>query len=295
MANITTERNGELVRGVFEILRDSPDGLQAAEALKRLEERVPPTPFEAQTYPKRPKERRYEKIVRFATIAPVKAGWLLKSNGTWQLTDAGLEALSKYPNPVAFFQAVGDLYDQWAKGQPSPQIESGEEGDEPSATTTYEEAQETATSQVREHLHQMYPYDFQNLIAGLLSAMGYYISWIAPPGPDGGIDIIAHQDPLGVSEPRIRVQAKRQQSKANVDQVRALIGLLGDRDVGIFVSLGGFTSDAESEARRERNRKVSTIDMDKLLDLWRKYYDNLKEDARQLLPLRAVHFIAPLE
>jgi hypothetical protein len=38
----------------------------------------------------------------------------------------------------------------------------------------------------------MNPYDLQQLVADLLKAMGYYPSWISPPGRDGGLDIIAH-------------------------------------------------------------------------------------------------------
>jgi hypothetical protein len=33
--------------------------------------------------------RRFEKIVRLATIGPVKAGWLVKSKGRWILTEDG--------------------------------------------------------------------------------------------------------------------------------------------------------------------------------------------------------------
>ena len=43
MAEITPRRQGELVRGVFKILKDAPEGLQAAEVLRQLELAVPPT------------------------------------------------------------------------------------------------------------------------------------------------------------------------------------------------------------------------------------------------------------
>jgi restriction system protein len=78
MAEITRRRQGELVRGVFSILKEHPEGLPAAETLRQLEALVRPTPFEDSTYPKNPNVRRYEKIVRFSTIGPVKAGWLVK-------------------------------------------------------------------------------------------------------------------------------------------------------------------------------------------------------------------------
>ena len=85
--------------------------------------------------------------------------------------------------------------------------------------------------------------------------MGYHVSWNAPPGPDKGIDILAHNDPLGTSTPRIKVQVKRRADKISVDGLRSFMAVLGEQDVGIFVSTGGFTSEAESEARTKENRK----------------------------------------
>ena len=74
MTEITRRRVGELQRGVFKILLEHSDGLPAKEILDRLGGLVPPTDFERSEYPKRPRVRRFEKIVRFSTIAPVKAG-----------------------------------------------------------------------------------------------------------------------------------------------------------------------------------------------------------------------------
>jgi restriction system protein len=73
MVEMTQRRLGELVRGVFQILLDEPDGLPVREVMRRLESLVPPSDFERSAYPKRPGVRRYEKTVRFATITAVKA------------------------------------------------------------------------------------------------------------------------------------------------------------------------------------------------------------------------------
>ncbi len=97
MAEITRKRNGELITGVLTILQAHPEGLPASQVLKTLESTVPPTPFEQTDYPKRPGTRRYEKIVRFSTIGPVKAGWMTKSKGTWTITDEGKKALAGFP------------------------------------------------------------------------------------------------------------------------------------------------------------------------------------------------------
>jgi hypothetical protein len=40
MAEITVERNGELLRNLFQILLEHPDGLRAGEALAKLRSRV---------------------------------------------------------------------------------------------------------------------------------------------------------------------------------------------------------------------------------------------------------------
>ena len=54
---------------------DKPDGLPAPQVLKAVEQLVPPTEFEQETYPRNPSVRRYEKTIRFATITSVKAGY----------------------------------------------------------------------------------------------------------------------------------------------------------------------------------------------------------------------------
>jgi restriction system protein len=141
----------------------------------------------------------------------------------------------------------------------------------------------------------MNPYDLQKLVAALLRAMGYHVSWIAPPGPDKGIDILAHSDPLGTSTPRIKVQVKRRADKISVDGLRSFMAMLGEQDVGIFVSTGGFTGDAESEARTKETRKLTLVDLEKLVELWVQHYDKVAESDRLLLPLKPVYYLAPSE
>jgi restriction system protein len=127
MAEITKRRSGELVRGVFQILLDHPDGLPAKEVLRRLEQLVPPTEFEGSFYPKHPNIRRYEKIVRFSTIGAVKAGWLIKNKGTWLLSDEGRRAHASLLDPEAFMREVDRLYKKWAESQTEEEPEEEEE------------------------------------------------------------------------------------------------------------------------------------------------------------------------
>src|SRR5262245_21238130 len=109
MPEITRKRVGELVRGVFKILLDHADGLTSREVLQKLETAVPPTDFEKSDYPDDPGVRRFEYVVRFATIAPVKAGWLVKNKGRWYITDEGKKAYSQIQDPEKFTQQVNRL------------------------------------------------------------------------------------------------------------------------------------------------------------------------------------------
>jgi restriction system protein len=139
----------------------------------------------------------------------------------------------------------------------------------------------------------MNPYEFQQLVAALLRAMGYHISWIAPPGRDGGIDIMAASDPLATRPPRIKVQVKRQQQSVDVDGLRAFMSLLSDDDVGVFVSLGGFTKSARDEARKQERRRVTLLDSEAFFELWTKHYEEMADEDRRRLPLKSVYFLAP--
>lgn len=296
MAETTKRRQGELLAGVFQVLQKHPDGLAAKDVLRQVSEIVPPTPFEATDYPKRPGDRRYEKIIRFGTIPFVKAGWLVKTKGTWSATDEGLAAFNKAGSDVeSWVRAAEAMFREWKKDQPGEDAVPDEaELDEAAVTTTFEEATEAAFADIRAHVEAMSPYDFQDLVAALLEAMGYRVLWVAPPGPDRGVDILAGSDPLGVQEPRIKVQVKhRFASATDVSDLRAFTAVLGSRDVGIFVSAGGFTKAALDEARNQETRRLTLLDLEQFLDLWISHYDRIAEDKKLMLPLRPVYYLAP--
>jgi restriction system protein len=165
MSNISRRRVGELQRGVFKVLLDQPEGLPAKEIISRMAQVVPPTEFEKSDYPKHPGTQRFGKIIRFATIAPVKAGWLIKEKGRWYLTDEGKKACSRYQDPEEFNREAGRLYHQWADKQPRESADTQEEFHEEigatervaDASSTLEEAEETAWNEIEEYLQTSIP------------------------------------------------------------------------------------------------------------------------------------------
>lgn len=272
------------------MLADHPDGIQAKGALGALEQRIQLTDYEAANYPGSD-TRRFEKTVRFQTINAVKAGWMTKEAGVWSPTEEGLDAYNKFQDPEVFLDEATKLYKVWEAAQPSKEEDEQEEAELSDASLTLEKAVEDSWQEVREFLHKTDPYDFQHLVAGLLRGMGYHVSWVAPPGKDRGIDIVALGDPVGTNGPRIKVQVKREKNKTDAKTLRAFMSVLHEGDVGLFVTLGGFTPDAESEARGEA-RRITLIGDLQLFELWSRYYHDIPEEDRRRLPVKFVPFLA---
>jgi restriction system protein len=232
MAEITRRRTGELLRELFNILMAAPEGLQASAALAALADHVTLTPYEANSYESG--GRRFDKIVRFATVDCVKAGWLVKEKGIWTITDEGRKAHAELADPEAFYRRAVKLYSEWRAAQPDAEAAPSITTPDPdplaadntakAVSITYEEAEEHAWAEISAYLRAMNPYDFQSLVADLLRAMSYHVSWVSPPGKDGGLDVLAWPDALGTRPPRIKVQVKRQQvaERISVDGAIAL-------------------------------------------------------------------------
>lgn len=298
MPEITIPRTGAHLRKLFEILLSSSDGLQARDALNRLAASVSLTPYESGIYATTG-TRRFEKIIRFATIDCVKAGWLQKKRGIWSITEDGKKAFTSFLDPEKFYREAIRLYREWRQNAPEPEeAESLEQlstaaSAKAEASVTFEQAEEQAWNEIETYLRAMPPYEMQELVADLLEGLGYHVNWVSPPGKDGGVDIIAHNDPLGTQSPRIKVQVKGGSQKIDLQTLNSFLAMIDQNDVGLYVSIGGFTRDAEDAARKQANRKITLIDAEHLVDLWNDAYDKLDRKARLRLPLTPIYFLTP--
>lgn len=287
---ITIDRIDEIMRAVFLQLKAMGGKARGRDVLAAIEPKVGLTGYE--------KERtktgalRWETHIRFFTVDCTKAGYLQKSSGEWTLTAKGEQAL-KLP-PGELMRSAQRKYREWKKAQPEVPPKSEDEG-VVERQATYEEALEKARAEIEDHIDDLGPYEFQKLVAELLRAMGYHIPHVAPPGPDGGVDILAYKDPLGTTAPRIKVQVKHRESKVAAKDVRELEGLLRkDGDIGLIVSSGGFSSEAEREIRSS-SKHIETMDLQRVLTLWQENYEALSQSGKALLPLVKVFFLAPAE
>ena len=147
---------------------------------------------------------------------------------------------------------------------------------------------ERAFEFIKDNIQKLDWDEIQQLVAGILRAMGYKTK-VAAPGPDRGTDIIASPDGLGLEEPRIRVEVKHRNESIGAPILRSFIGGLRAKDRGLFVSTGGFTREARYEAERS-TVPVTLIDIDELANLLIQNYDSADIETRTLIPLVKVYW-----
>ena len=136
----------------------------------------------------------------------------------------------------------------------------------------------------------MEPYRFEKFVAALLRAMGYRAKETQRSG-DGGVDVIASRDPLGIEPPIIKVQCKRTTSTVGGPVVQQLAGALahGGSELGLFVTLGTYSPDALHLERTRQDLRL--INGRELIDLIFEYYANLEPEWKRALPLRLVYAV----
>ena len=247
---------------------------------------------------------RWKSILHFFTIDLIKSGFLVKNKGVWYVTTEGEAALKL--GEVGMLDKATEGYYKWREANPKNEkksvasvVDDIDSDDVPDAITeqaqeaTIQQMEQLAIDGLRQQINSKNAYEFQDLVAALLRGMNYYTPFVAPKGKDGGIDVIAYQDPLGVKSPRIKVQIKHRETTANVSEIRELMGLLQkEGDIGLFISTGGFTSDAKTTARTSHVH-VELIDFDRFIALWQEFYDKLNDEDKDRLRLRPVYFYEP--
>ena len=132
--------------------------------------------------------------------------------------------------------------------------------------------------------------EMQELVAGLLRAMGYKTR-ISPSGSDRGKDIVASPDGLGFEDPRIVVEVKHRTATMSAPEIRSFLGGRHDHDKGLYVSTGGFTKDARYEAERGRI-PITLMDLDDLVRALLEHYEQMDVEMQRLIPLRKVYWPA---
>lgn len=141
-------------------------------------------------------------------------------------------------------------------------------------------------SLVQDAVDGLDPWQMQELVGGLLQAMGYEHVRVSSKGPDGGVDILASRDAFGFDKPVIKVQVKHRHSSAGAPEIQQLKGALPLDASALFVSTGGFSSKALQMAN---SNHVKTLDLEELVGLVIEWYEKIPGSVQGMLPLKKVY------
>lgn len=186
---------------------------------------------------------------------------------------------------------------QIAEGQPDPGAEEPEDKKRIKPPVVIEpppeeslDVEQAARDQVMRHIQQQFRgHDLTRLVEAVLQAEGY-TTHRSPPGPDGGVDILAAKGPLGLDSPRLCVQVKSSVAPCDVTVLRSLGGTMAafKAEQGLLVSWGGFNSAVEREARTSHFFSMRLWDASNLVEALQRNYDRLSEEIRGELPLKRI-------
>lgn len=176
-----------------------------------------------------------------------------------------------------------------AEATPPTAVTVAQDDDAQTAETILrEEVREKAEQFIEDRIASLDWQQMQELVAGILRAMGYHAT-VSADGSDRGVDIFASPDGLGLQEPRIFVEVKHRSGAMGADELRSFLGGRRAGDRCLYVSTGGFTK----EARYEADRAVvplTLVTLPKLRELLLQHYERLDPAARALVPLQRLYW-----
>jgi restriction system protein len=148
---------------------------------------------------------------------------------------------------------------------------------------------ELSRDQIRRRLADRFSgHDLARLVGALLEAEGLFVQ-VSPPGPDGGVDILAGEGGMGFDGAGLAVQVKSGGVVVDAPTLRELQGVMANFGAtrGLMVSWGGFTKTARAEARR-LFFQLRLWDADDVIQRVEERYDRLPQEMQTDLPLRRI-------
>ncbi|WP_421796470.1 restriction endonuclease [Haliscomenobacter sp.] len=284
----------KVIFAAFLILKENGGEMRSRDIQALIPSKVNLTEWETERYEKTGYTR-WISMLHFYSVDCIKAGFMQKQKGLWILTPEGEEAMKLGPEEM--MRTASKAYRVWktssTDAKEEKEVDSPEVVDSPQQQVALlDQYEEMAREGIQNYINAKNPYEFQDLVATLLRAMGYFISFNAKRGKDGGIDVVAYSDPLGTREPRMKVQVKHRPNDAvSVDVVKQLVANLNKPgDVGLFVTSGRFTSESERYAR-ESHRHVELINLERFVSLWQEFYSKMTDEEKNMLPLQPIYFL----
>lgn len=143
---------------------------------------------------------------------------------------------------------------------------------------------------VMEALHEKLTHrQFEEFTADLLRTLGYQAR-VTQYSQDGGVDVIAHSDLLGIEPPLIKIQCKHQTGTIGSPEVQQLSGTQGPGELALFVTLGSYSREALALERHRPGIRLLTGE--DVVTLVLEHYSQLPERWRLVIPLTTLLVVA---
>lgn len=202
---------------------------------------------------------RWRTYALFFSVDAVKAGYLVKTKGIWQITSSGVEALSL--GELGYFFAAREGYRVWKRQQLNSSGSAAPQGNDADEVSVTQEPPEDQFERLRKEVNSVLAVEilevvknnswqfFERLVVQLLLAMGYGgtggMGLALQRGGDGGVDGFINQDKLGLDI--VYVQAKRWADQTvGRPEIQQFVGALAGRQAnrGVFITTSRFSADA---------------------------------------------------
>ncbi len=170
-----------------------------------------------------------------------------------------------------------------------PQVITSNDDEESEADDYQTDIEDIANQQIISLIKSEFAgHALAELVAEIMRVEGYTTK-VSPPGPDGGVDILAAGGTLGLGEDRICVQVKSGDGAANHDVVLRLVGSVSNSQAqtGLLVSIGGVNAVAQKELDNNFF-KLRLWQMPDLLKALFRTYGELSDETRAKLPLKQI-------
>lgn len=203
-------------------------------------------------------------------------------------TSFSQEALWETGAALTFFQVKNNT-DEFMEALKGKTVSTRDDVSGPAPEEIEQTTRDFVLKRLTVHLHG---HPLEHFVSNVLETMGYR-SKVTKKSGDGGVDIIAHRDELGLEPPIIKVQVKSGQGTIGDPEVSQLYGKVDKGEVGLFVSLGAFSKAARAFENTKSNLKL--IDGYDFVGLVLDHYEELDPKYKAMIPLKRVFVPEPME
>ena len=133
------------------------------------------------------------------------------------------------------------------------------------------------------------------IVDAILRAKGF-TTYMSPPGPDKGVDILASAGEFGFGSPKICVQVKSSDTPVDRIVLDQLVGVVKNfhADYGLLVSWSGFKNSVINETAKQFF-DIRLWTHKEVISEFLRYYDVLDDDIKETIPLKRIWVVNQLD